>query len=178
MFRNAWMVAVAGVGLATGMAMAGTVGKVVTIGGQANDLALDEARGVLYVANFTANRIDVMSLATNTVQTSINVPQQPNGISLSPDGHWLVVSHYGNNAAPASQANALTLIDLTAGNSRQTFSLGNPPLGVAFGIDNKALVVTSQEFLLFDPALGTTDVISTVAQVLTSAIPQPPATFA
>ena len=45
----------------------------VSIGGEAADLALDESRGVLYIANFTANRIDVMSLANNIVQTSINV---------------------------------------------------------------------------------------------------------
>ncbi len=44
-------------------AWGGTFGKVVSIGGHASDLALDEARGVLYVANFTANRIEVMSLA-------------------------------------------------------------------------------------------------------------------
>ncbi len=39
-----------------------TFGKVVSIGGQASDLALDEPRGVLYIANFTANRVEVMSL--------------------------------------------------------------------------------------------------------------------
>src|SRR5690349_4521732 len=42
-----------------------TFGTPVSIGGQAADLALDEARGVLYIANFTANRIEVMSLADN-----------------------------------------------------------------------------------------------------------------
>ena len=110
-----------------------------------------EARGVLYIANFTANRIDVMSLANNTIQTSINVAPQPSSISLSPDGHWLLVAHYGNNTAPAQPTNALTLIDLTANNAKQTFALGDPPLGVAFGLDNKALVVTTQEFILFDP---------------------------
>ncbi len=56
---------------------AATFGTVVAIGGEAADLALDEARGVLYVANFTANRIDVMSLSNNVVQTSINVAAQP-----------------------------------------------------------------------------------------------------
>ena len=30
---------------------------------------LDEARGVLYIANFTANRIEVMSLADHSIQT-------------------------------------------------------------------------------------------------------------
>jgi uncharacterized protein (TIGR03437 family) len=163
--------------LLTGAAFGGSFGHVVPIGGEASDLALDESRGVLYIANFTANRIDVMSLATNNIQTSINVAANPSSISLSPDNHWLLVSHYGNNTAPATQNNALTLIDLTAANSKQTFALGNPPLGVAFGLDDKALVVTTQEFILFDPALGTTQVLQTVAQVVTNAIPQPPASF-
>src|SRR5437870_232492 len=39
---------------------AGVFGRVVPIGGQASDIALDEARGVLYIANFPANRIEVM----------------------------------------------------------------------------------------------------------------------
>src|SRR5205823_185933 len=125
----------------------------VVIGGEASDLALDEGRGVLYIANFTANRIDVMSLATNRVTTSINVPSQPGSISMSPNGHWLVVAHYGNNAAPASPTNALTLIDLTANNAKQTFALSAVPLGVAFGADNRALVVTTLEYILFDPAV-------------------------
>lgn len=169
--------ALAGALLMVGAALAGTLGKVVAIGGQASDLALDEGRGVLYVSNFTANRIEVMPLATNKVQTSINVAQRPSSISLSPDGRWLLVAHYGNNAAPASSTNALTLIDLSAANARQTFALGNPPLGVAFGLDNKALVVTSSEFILFDPAVGTTQVLQTITQVATNAIPQPAGSF-
>ena len=56
--------------LAASLAAAGwgqTFGTVVPIGGEAADLALDQTRSVLYIANFTANRIDVMSLATNTI---------------------------------------------------------------------------------------------------------------
>src|SRR5689334_6747967 len=104
-----WVVAMASAALLAGTALAGTFGKVITIGGEASDVALDEARGVLYIANFTANRIEVMSLATNTIQTSINVAAQPSSLGLSPDGHWLLVGHYGNNTAPASPTNGLTL---------------------------------------------------------------------
>src|SRR5271170_8346751 len=179
MFRKPWVLVqwsllmMAGTALGTGASVPGTFGTVVAIGGEAADLALDEARGVLYVANFTANRIDVMSLANNQVQTSINVPAQPSSISKSPDGHWLLIANYGNNTAPASPTNALTLIDLTANNAKQTFALGNSPLGVAFGLDNRALVVTSQAFILFDPTVGTTQVLETIAEVATNAIPQP-----
>ena len=66
------------------------------------------------------------------------------------------MAHYGNNTAPASPTNALTLIDLTNNYAKQTFALANPPLGVAFGLDGKALVVTTTEFIVFDPAVGTT----------------------
>ena len=95
-----------------GLLGAGTLGRVVPIGGQGADLALDEARGVLYVANFTANRIEVMSLATQRIQTSINVSSQPSSLALSPDGKYLVIAHYGNFAPPASSGNALTVLEL------------------------------------------------------------------
>ncbi len=154
-------------GIAAG---AGTFGKVVPIGGAAADLALDESRGYLYIANFTANRIEQMSLADNTIQTSINVPSQPSSVSLSPDSRYLVVGHYGNFSAPGSSSNALTVIDLASG-GKQTFALGNPPLGLAFGMDGRALVVTSQEFLLFDPVTGTTQVLDSVLGLQAKTLP-------
>jgi uncharacterized protein (TIGR03437 family) len=150
-----------------------TFGTVVPIGGEAADLALDEGRGLLYIADFTANRIDVMSLATNTIQTSINVAAQPSSISMSPDGHYLVATNFGNSVAPASPANALTVIDLTT-QAMQTFSLGNPPLGVAFGANGIALVVTTTDFLLFDPSTGATQEIGTLASVVANTLPVAP----
>lgn len=156
--------------------VAAPFGRVVPIGGQASDLALDEPRGVLYIANFTANRIEVMSLADGSIQTSINVAPQPGSLSLSPDGRWLLIAHYGATAAGTAPRNSLTLIDLST-NSRQNFVLGAPPLGVAFGLDNQALVVTTNDFLLFDPVLGTTRQLDTVQGVVAKTIPQPAASF-
>ena len=120
-------------------ASAATLGKVVPIGGQASDVALDEQRGVAYIANFTANRIEVMSLADSSIQTSINVASQPSSISVSPDGNFLLIGHFGNFSAPSSPANGLTLIDLNT-RARQTFVLGSPVLGVAFGIDGRVTI--------------------------------------
>jgi uncharacterized protein (TIGR03437 family) len=176
MFRKHWILAIASVAMISASLHAGGFGTVVPIGGEAADIALDPVRGVLYVANFTANRIDVMTLSNNTVQTSINVPNQPSSVSVSPDGHWLLVANYGNNTS-GSSTNALTLIDLTNANAKQTFTLSNPPLSVAFGLDNNALVVTTGEFIIFNPAVGTTTLIETIPQVTTNAIPQPTASF-
>jgi uncharacterized protein (TIGR03437 family) len=157
-------------------AWGGTFGTVVSIGGEAADLALDQTRGVLYIANFTGNQIDVMSLATNTIQTSFNVAAQPNSIALSPDGHYLVATNFGNVAAPGSPSNALTVIDLTT-QGMQTFSLGNAPIGVAFGADGIALVVTTTDFLLFDPTTGATQELDTLANVVANTLPVAPANF-
>jgi len=156
---------------------AAALGTVVPIGGQASDLALDEGRGLLYIANFTANRIEVMSLSYNTVHPSMNVAPQPGSIPLSPDGNYLLVAHFGNYVAPGSPVNALTLINLGANNAKQTFALGYPPLGVAFGINNQALVVTSNDFILFDPVNGQTTVVDTISNVTANTLPVAPAKF-
>lgn len=147
-----------------------TFGRVVPLGGHAWDLALDERRGLLYVANFTANRVDVVSLERLVVETSMNVASQPASLALSPDARHLVVAHYGNFQAPQGRANALTVIDLET-RARAGYALSSPPLGVAFGIDGQALVVTASEFLLFDPASGTLRVLATVPELTARSLP-------
>ncbi len=159
-----------------GNASAATFGRPIIIGGQVADLALDEGRGVLYIANFTGNRIEVMSTATGVIQTSFNVSSQPGSLALSPDRRWLLIAHYGNFATPSQQRNALTLINLET-NQRQTFSLTAVPLSVAFGSDGLALVVTSNAFLLFDPVTGTTRTLQSISELVLKTLPVPPNNF-
>lgn len=159
-----------------GAAWPGVFGRVVPVGGHVADVALDEQRGVAYLANYTANRVDVVSLSTLTLERSLNVAQQPTALALSADGRYLVVTHFANFAGPLRPSNALTVLKLDD-NQRQTFALGAPPLGVAFGIDNRALVVTSQEFLLLEPASGATRVLETIEGVVAQTLPAPPATW-
>src|ERR1017187_8286570 len=122
--------------------VAATFGTVIPIGGHASDIALDESRGVLYIANFTANRIEVMWLADGSIRSSMNVAAQPGAITISPDNQFLLVAHFGNFATPDTTKNGLTLINLND-NTRQTFSTGDTPLGAAFVADGTALVVTT-----------------------------------
>src|SRR5262249_8912256 len=56
----------------------------IPVGGHVSDIVLDEPRGVLYVANFTARRIDVVSVADKKVTRSIDVMAQPSAMALSP----------------------------------------------------------------------------------------------
>ena len=145
---------------------AATFGKVVSIGGHASDIALDESRGLLYIANFTANRIEVMSLADQTIRTSMNVAAQPGAISMSPDNQFLLVAHYGNFTPPDPTKNGLTLINLNDG-TRQTFTTGDTPLAATFLADGTALVATTNGLLQFDPVTGAINVVATFATLAT-----------
>lgn len=156
-------------------AHAATLGKVIPIGGEAADIALDEARGVLYIANFTASRIDVLSLTDQAVHSSIHVAAAPSGLALSPDGRYLVVTHFGNVQPPGSQANAVSILDRTTG-SLQTLALSDPPLGVAFGADGLALLATTTQFLRLNPSSGQTDFVNSIANVTANSIPAAPGT--
>ena len=174
--------ALAGAALIPASAKAATAafGSVVAIGGNASDIALDEARGQLYVANFGAGVIDVVSTADNTIHSSINVLPFPSALALSYDGHYLLVAHYCNVAAPPASGpscnNALTSIDLIAG-TKQVFSLGSAPLGIAFvRSGGAALIVTTTNFLWLDPGTGATRVVQTIANVAKT-ISVPLATF-
>ena len=80
-----------------------------------------------------------------------------------------MVVHYGNFTSAASTSNLITVIHL-ADNSRQTFSTGDPPLGVAFIATGQAMIVTTTGFLMFDPVSGQMAVLSTFAN-LAQALP-------
>jgi uncharacterized protein (TIGR03437 family) len=156
-------------------------GTVVPIGGQASDIALDESRGLLYIANYTANRIDVMSTADYSIRTSMNVAPQPGALAISPDSQFLLVAHFGNFAPPASTQNVVTLVNL-ATNTRQTFATGDAPLAVAFvqGVQGsqgyQGLITTSTSLLLFDPLSGAMQSVTSFANLATT-LPSPLASF-
>ena len=143
---------------------AATFGTVVPIAGAASDIALDESRGLLYIANFTANRIEVMSTADYSIRSSMNVAPQPGALALSFDSQFLLIAHYGNFTPPDPSENAITLINLNS-NTRQTFATGDPPLGVAFTADGQALIVTTTSFVSLDPISGAMQVLATFANL-------------
>jgi uncharacterized protein (TIGR03437 family) len=159
-----------------GAAQTSTFGIRVPIGGEATDLAIDQPRGVLYVANFTGNRIDRMNLATFQLLTPILVDPNPSSMSLSPDRHWLLVAHYDNPTSGTPTNNHLTLIDLEQG-TKKTLAMQNPPLAVSFGADGEAFVVTTVEFLLYDPGTNSTVSLGTIASLGPLVTPVPDATF-
>src|SRR5438552_10433216 len=125
-------------------------GTVVPIGGHASDIALDEGRGVLYIANYTSGRIDVMNLSDYSIDKSITVAAYPGSLAVSPNGRYLVITHYASTGGPSLTQpgqDALTVIDLNSSQKR-TFGLPSGPVGVAFGIDGLELIVTRNDILI------------------------------
>ena len=161
-----------------GAAQTATFGIRVPIGGEATDLALDQPRGVLYIANFTASRIDRMNLATFQLQAPIPVDPNPVSMSLSPDLHWLLVAHYDNPATGTATNNHLTLIDLVNGTRSRRSRCRSRRWRSSFGADNQAFVVTTTEFLQYDPGSNSTTSLGTIASLgPPRSLPVPDATF-
>jgi DNA-binding beta-propeller fold protein YncE len=117
-------------------ARAASFGTAVPTGGQAPDIALDGPRGVVYVANFAANRIDVVSLANHKPRNSISVGPYPGWLAFSLNRHFLLIAHCGNFKAPSSSVNALALLDVVSG-GKQTFSARTPPFCAGYAPTSK-----------------------------------------
>ena len=165
-----------------GGCLAATFGTSIPVQGTPSDIALDESRGRLYVANFSAGRIEVMSTATNTLGTPLTVAGPPSSVALSPDNRYLVVGEYCNLYASSALTGGYAIFDLNAGTKREV-ALGNPVLAVAFGAGSQALMVTGQatpatcgtppsgspttttsgQFLLVNPVSGSTEVLGVSA---------------
>jgi len=169
---------------------AATFGNVVTtVGGHPSDIALDESRGQLYIANFTACEVDVMSTATNAITTSINYSSGSScdhaaALALSLDSRYLVVLSYQNGTSTPQGADAITVIDLANGYARRTFGSGDPPLGVAFAqcptqvsfpcsspATGAAIIATTTGLYLLDPATGYMPLLSTYTAALPTKLP-------
>ncbi|MGA3257657.1 MAG: hypothetical protein ABSE35_02165 [Bryobacteraceae bacterium] len=167
-----------------GRSVAATFGTVVPIGGTPSDIALDEPRNALYIADFGCACIDVMSLVDNTIHTSINVAPFPVGIALSPSGQYLVSVHYDNGmgavssptTAAATGGNLVTVIDLNNNQAQTTYALGESPLGVSFvntlngDQGGLAVIATNAHVLTLDPETGEINILYSVTE---SPLPTP-----
>ena len=87
----------------------------VPISGTPHDVVYDNARNQAYVSNRTLNRIDIVSLATQTVTSSIPVGNMPTGMAISPDGSKLLVMQYNDEN--------MGVVDLTTNTLTQTIAL-------------------------------------------------------
>jgi len=137
-----------------------TFGSVIPLPGHIDEVILDEARGLVYGVNFSAGRVEVVSMATNQRVSSFLASTTPNalvGAAMSLDSRYLVAAQISNGGGTGPGLGALVVINLNDPADRQVVSMppipgSGQPLGVAFGHLGRALVVTSRGFLFFYPA--------------------------
>ncbi len=162
------------------------VGQVVPLPGQINELFVDESRGLLYAANFTGGRVEVVSMSTLTRLSSFAtspIPSGTSGMAVSGDGRWMVVTNQPVMSG-VSQLSGVTIINLNDPSDRRVVPFDRVPVAVEFGIDNKALVVTTggdgaaSALHLLDPVDGSSRMIfATDLSVTDVDLPVPPPQF-
>jgi len=163
-----------------GPCLAATFGTVVPLHGTVSDIALDETRGRIYAANFSAYRVDVISTTGGTVLAPIVVASPPSAVAVSPDNRYLVIGEYQKPSPDVLGAflrdtGGITVVDLST-NSQVHLDFTAPVVAVAFGGDGQALVVTRTPIpppgpsppslpnvFVLNPVSATTTAIGTVA---------------
>jgi DNA-binding beta-propeller fold protein YncE len=129
-----------------------TFGEVVPLGGTPSDLVVDEGRGLLYLINSNANRVDLLNYRTRQLVGSIPVCSFPLSGAMSPDAATLYVT--------CTQGASMAIIRLGANQVQEFVSLPARPEGVAVGFDGRVLITTqgvginnaSNTLLLYDPS--------------------------
>lgn len=160
-----------GIAATLNLCFAASFGTVVPVHGMVSDIALDESRGRIYAANFSAYRVEVINTSTRKLATSIPTQNPPSAVAVSPDGRYLVIGEYqtpdckpgqvlldpifdllGDHINPLAcsflpNTGAITIYDLQANAQVSRIPLDGsagptgPALTVTFGADNNALVV-------------------------------------
>jgi len=140
-----------------------TLGRPVPIIGGATDLALDEARSRIYLTSSVQNLIQVYSIQSQSVQTTVQTDQTPLSVAISRNGKFLYVTCFDSSA--------LDVIDLDT--LAVTIHVGLParPEGVAVGRDGRVLISTagsgtnsaSNVLLLYDPAPNAAPVLTSIS---------------
>ena len=72
---------------------ANTFGQIIALPGHINDVALDEVRQLVYAGNFSAGRVEVISMTTNQRISQFPTSPQPSsmaGMAMSVDTRFLV----------------------------------------------------------------------------------------
>ena len=137
------------------------LGTVIPLPGHISEMVVDEARGQIYAANFSAGRVEVVSMTTRRRLGSILTSSSPSAITamaMTHDSRYLVVTSVPVSETPGS---TVTVINIKDPGDRRFFTVVDRPLAMAFGANGEGLFVSAAGFQIFDPVTGTfTDVFS------------------
>lgn len=112
-----------------------------SIDGDVTDIALDERRQLIYVAQGPQRRVAIVSMQSLAVAGYVALPSAPSGLDISPGGDSLVVALPDGRALAvvdlAAPSGPVALITVTAADTTQN---AGRPLGIRIAANGKALV--------------------------------------
>ena len=107
-----------------------------------------------YVANFDSDTVSVISVASNSVVSTIAVGDGPEGVAITPDGTKAYVTNFLDDT--------VTVINTTTNTTTSAIPTGGGPVGVAITPDGTRVYVADADNV---------KVIDTTTNTTTSAIP-------
>ena len=161
-----------------------TFGTVIPLPGIINDVAIDEARELVYAGNFSAGRVEVVSMATNQRIGSFVTTPQPAamvGMAVSVDSRYLVTLNAPVTSG-VSQLSGVTAVNLNDPVDRRHYPMTDMPMAVTFAKNGEAVIITTRGIVFFDPDAGAfRDLVDFAdldgADAPNISLPVPPATF-
>ena len=162
-----------------------TLGQVIPLPGIINAVAIDEARGLVYAGNFSAGRVEVVSMATHQRVSSFSTTPQPAamvGMDMSLDNRFLVTLNAPVTSG-VSQLSGITAVNLNDPSDRRHYGMVDTPLAITFQSNGEAFIITTGGMVLFDPDDGSFrtlvdfDAIDGVEGGADISLPVPPPTF-
>jgi YVTN family beta-propeller protein len=126
-----------------------TTGKIlarIQLDGGPTGIALDAARGRLYVSDWYAARLWVLDAMSLRVVSTLPTGTSPAGIALSPDGTHV--------ASADKDADQVSIFDAATMTPHATISVGTRPYGLGFSPDGRLFVgnVGSNDVTVIDVA--------------------------
>ncbi len=106
-------------------------------------LAASSDGNYVYVTNFMGNSVSVIDTATNAIQETIDVGENPTGIAVSPDGNWVYVAISQSGDAPGESDTVAVLTTTFPRSVDRTITVGNNPQGVAVTLDSRYVYVAN-----------------------------------
>ena len=122
----------------------------IPVDGRLTDVVVDTDRGLAYAANADRNRVEVVSLATNSLLDPIQVGSLPTGLDMTVDGRFLYVANSGGTN--------VSKVDLSQRLEIKKIDVGQRAFSVAAANNGKVLFSTTFSGSGFGGTVGQIDI--------------------
>jgi uncharacterized protein (TIGR03437 family) len=129
------------------------------------DMAMDNSRQRIYIANSGMNRVEILDMRTRTLLNPIKVGQLPHSMALATDGSTLYVANSGGEN--------ISIVDLDKGQTVGRVSFPPVPLNAATAIVTPSVIASSQhgpQIIMSDGSLWKISGNTAVPRTLNTAV--------